>query len=166
LSDRPRSPSRRALLRALSAAPLLLAAGAPRSAEAQTEIDDLLKTTKLLGEEAARFRRVVDRLWDVFRAAVGDDSRIAAGVFRKGWDLSSGHVEGNIAQFPASGRHPATDQCAFACGQLALQYAGNDPITPAIFERAWRQISDDMHSKLARVQRVSDDKPKISALAC
>lgn len=137
MSDRLRSPSRRALLRAAGLVPFVLVGARTLSAEATAEIEALPKPSTLSENEKEKLGRIMTRLWSMFEAGVTDVVKVEHGVVQKAWDLSGPSLIKHLKDWPDDKDHDRTLGCAYECGTRARDLAVAGKVTPTIFEDAW-----------------------------
>ena len=179
MSDQPRSPSRRALLKMAGIAPFALAAGdAPSAVEieaAMARVPDPIKVPmreKALARNWGSSKRnkadlVTLRLWTFFELGVADEVAVARDAYPEMIDLSGEKVLDNMDQFPTDGDDDETIACAVKCGVLAAQIAkdAGTEITAAVFRDACNHTKICMFANIDRVNK-RKGPGSIKALAC
>jgi hypothetical protein len=161
MSDQLRSPSRRALLRAAGLAPLALLGAATLQQKTQDEINALVaEQTTLSEDERRKVGRIVVELWSWFEYGVSPSTTIQDGVIAMGWAMSSSYILGNIRDWPDDANHNPTLGCAFVCGNKASSIAGPGPVTPEVFEKAWKQTEKEQKASIERARKIGRYKGK------
>jgi hypothetical protein len=142
--------SRRAMLRALAAAPLALASRA-LSAEAEAELKTAISGLALDEDRERKLLQVCGRLWTVVELAA-EPAPFAPGVVAKALDLSKVHLIKNLDEFSEQGEHYETTLCALKCGKLCAEKSGGREIQPAVYEEAFNEVRTGMSSILNRAR--------------
>jgi len=142
--------SRRAMLRALAAAPLALASRS-LSAEAEAELKTAISGLALDEEREQKLLRVCGKLWTVVELAA-EPATFAPGVVSKALELSKGPLIDNLDQFSKEGDHYETTLCALKCGRLCAEKSGGREIQPAVYEEAFNEVRMGISSILNRAR--------------
>ncbi len=155
MSDRLRSPSRRALLRAAGMLPFALAGASTLSAETTAEIEALPKPPTLTKEELEKLGGIIMRLWSMFEAGVTKATAIDHGVIQEAWKRSGPSLIANLPHWPdePGKEHDPTLGCAYVCGRKARDLAGIGPVTPAILVEAWNRTKDEQMILLEKLKK-------------
>ena len=181
MSDKPRSPSRRALLRMVGLTPLALAAF-PSLGAAQTppqklpqDIEDEVRKEARKqgkGDKEDRVVEIADRLWTMFLLAIANKATVDSSANARAVELSAAHVVRNEARWSDPAENDQTVLCAIRCGMYARDLAKKGVIDGAVFNEAWDRARYDFFALLKRasVVKVNDSPIKGAgtsiALAC
>lgn len=173
MSDKLRSPSRRALLKMAAASPLALLGAEPMPPEMESRLRALAAKSSATDDDFKEAMKIGQRLWSLFLLGVGKNIVIGDGVYNEAVDKSGGPILQKVKEkkFPKDKDHDPTIVCAIRCGVLASQKAinvdGTKAVTKDVFIAAWNETRTWMLTLMTRTGNVDDDQPfEGQAYAC
>lgn len=188
MSERQAPMSRRAMVKAAAATPLLVLAAevararGPAGQEAlallqeQSEIDPgemralLAEAEKYYGDKGYpqpfpkdKLERITSVLWAFIVFGVNDQKKLPPGMLIAAYRYKSGHhIIDNLDDFDQYGLDSETNLCAYLVGYLAVIKSGShtEMISPENYESAWQDVKGRMMIKKARIAGMKKDGPK------
>ena len=171
MSAEPRSPSRRAILRAIGLSPLALIGASSLSAATLERISNFASVQGCREDQKEKIKKIGERLMHMFKLGAKGAPIDEPAVEAKGWELSGKKLCERIDDWPDGDKdHDETIGCAFLCGWKARELAGGKVINDAVFEDAWNWTRAQRHTLFSRARRVAwsagGDPSKSLGLGC
>ena len=140
MAEKMHRMSRRALLAAAGLTPVMLAACAV-SPEVRAQVETATACTA--PNSGQKFAKVCERLWSAFLKGTGTKP-VAPDVINEAVHLTSETLAANLGKFPDAGEDINTMFCAWRCGVIAAEKAGEGPVTAQNFSDAYTDTKEEM----------------------